>query len=83
MTSNIYKLVRDELRVELRAALQDARATKQIVHSKAVAVQFNGDRRHVVMHVQPPPDQTQDGFALILFEEEEQLQTLFASIRPV
>jgi len=70
-TANVFKLVREELRIELRALLQGARETTEVRDSKPIAVQFDGYARPVVMHVGPAPEAEQEGFALIIFEERE------------
>jgi two-component system CheB/CheR fusion protein len=70
-TANIFKLVREELRIELRTLLQCARERQQVCDSKPLPVLIEGDIRAVAMHVGPGHDSEQDGFALIIFEERE------------
>jgi two-component system CheB/CheR fusion protein len=70
-TANVFKLVRDELRIELRGLLQAAREKREICDSKPIPVQFNGHPQPVVMHAAPSRGPEQDGFALVIFEERE------------
>jgi two-component system CheB/CheR fusion protein len=70
-TANIFKLVREELRIELRALIQTARERREICESLPIPVLFDGHPRPVVMHVGPAVDPDHDGFALVTFEERE------------
>lgn len=81
LTASIFKLVREELRIELRTALQTARDKKQPIDSRPIEVRFGDEPRPVVMHVRPALDPDKDGFVLILFEEREP-QNPDASIQP-
>ncbi len=69
LTANISRLVREELRLELEAALQSVRDGKQDVDSGPIPVHFEEHSRTVVMHVRPASHSDGEGFALILFEE--------------
>jgi two-component system CheB/CheR fusion protein len=69
LTSGILKFVRDELRIELRAALTAARQSRGPVTTPPIPVQFNGEAAPVVMHVRPSHDFTEEGFLLVIFEE--------------
>jgi len=71
LTSNAVKLVRDELRAELRTSIQMAREKKQVVDSKPIPVRFNGHARPVIMHVRPALSPEQDGYVLVIFNESE------------
>jgi len=71
MTANVFKLVRKELRIELRAALHASRDQDNTRRSKPIPVRFNGDTSEVVLHVRPSPDPQQRGFALVIFEERD------------
>jgi two-component system CheB/CheR fusion protein len=70
-TQGVVRLVRDELRIELQAALHTARAGKKSHDSRPIPVRFNGHSRPVVMHVRPALEPARDGYILILFEERE------------
>jgi two-component system CheB/CheR fusion protein len=79
-TANVFKIVRQELRTELRACLQTAREKRSGVDSKPVLMEIDGIPRLVVMHVGPALEPEQDGFALVIFEEREAADRESASI---
>ena len=68
LTSNAVKLVREELRIELQALLQQARSSREFVDSRPIPVQFNGHSVPVVMHVRPSRD-AQEDLVLVIFNE--------------
>jgi two-component system CheB/CheR fusion protein len=70
-TQSAVKMVREELRVELQAALYQARERKEAFDSEPIPVRFNGDPRPVVLHVRPSLDREDDGLILVVFEERE------------
>ena len=67
-TSNLFKLVREELRVELRAVIHAARESGSEVRSKAVDLEIDGRRRQVVLRVHPARDPELAGFLLVIFD---------------
>jgi two-component system CheB/CheR fusion protein len=71
LTSNVLKLVREELRIELRAALHSAREKNGPASSRPMLVRFNGESAPVVIHVRPSQEPEQTGFVLVMFEERE------------
>lgn len=71
VTTIAHKLVREELRLELRTALQAARQNRSAADSKPIPVRFNGNSRLVVMHVRPAQHADQEGFTLVIFDERE------------
>jgi two-component system CheB/CheR fusion protein len=70
-TTSAFQLVREELRIELRALLHDARRRQQPVRSKPLAVRFDDRERPVVLHARPTPEPDQQGFVLVIFDERE------------
>lgn len=68
-TTSALKMVREELRLELQAALHEAREKCDAVDSRPIPVRFNGRPRLVVMHVRPDLDAEREGFVLVIFEE--------------
>ncbi|MAT16516.1 MAG: hypothetical protein CMJ46_14745, partial [Planctomyces sp.] len=70
-TVNILKLARNELQIELRAALHAARSQEVPIDSKPIRVQLNGAPCMIVLHVRPSLEKNQKGFALIIFEERK------------
>ncbi|MEX0724934.1 MAG: chemotaxis protein CheB [Planctomycetaceae bacterium] len=69
LTASAFKLIRDELRIELRAALHMAREGGGPVRSKPIPVRFGGETVPVVLNVRPSLDKSQKGFALVIFDE--------------
>ncbi|MEX0938094.1 MAG: chemotaxis protein CheB [Pirellulales bacterium] len=67
-TMNVYQLVRRELHLELRTALDVARSKHEPVTTQPVLVRFDGEARFVVMHVRPSVEPRPDEFAVVLFE---------------
>ena len=68
-TSNAIKLVRQELRVELRAALHFVRERSEPFVTKPIRVRFNGESGTVVLHVRPASAPQHQGYALVIFDE--------------
>ncbi|HTQ58348.1 MAG TPA: chemotaxis protein CheB [Bryobacteraceae bacterium] len=71
LTSSVFKLVREELRVDLRSLLQSARERKTARDSMPIPVRFDGHPRPVVMQVRPALEPERDGFALVIFDERD------------
>ncbi|HET6425850.1 MAG TPA: CheR family methyltransferase, partial [Planctomycetaceae bacterium] len=69
VTSSVFKLVRNELCIELRAAMTSVRQTLLPFNTAPIDVKFNGDSAPVEMHIRPALDPTQDGYLLVIFEE--------------
>ncbi|MEC9481858.1 MAG: CheR family methyltransferase, partial [Halomonas sp.] len=68
-TSNVFKLVREELRLDLRAALVTSEKDARPVRTKPIPVYLEGELRHVVMHVRPAEQREDQGLVLVIFEE--------------
>ncbi|SFH17432.1 CheR family methyltransferase [Modicisalibacter xianhensis] len=71
-TSQVFKLVREELRLELRAAIVAVDRDTLPVRSKPIPLMLEGEWRHVIMHVRPAERQEDQGLILILFEERKE-----------
>jgi two-component system CheB/CheR fusion protein len=76
ITGDLLALARPELQLELRSALFHAFEGGKATVSQPVGVQFNGQRRNVVVAVRPYPDDADavealDRRALVLFIEDE------------
>jgi two-component system CheB/CheR fusion protein len=69
-TTSAAKLVREELRIELRSALHAVQETGGPFRSKPIPVAVNGDRRFVVLRVSPAGEPEQKGFTLVTFDEQ-------------
>jgi two-component system CheB/CheR fusion protein len=71
--ANIVEVVRPELRLKLRSALQEAFARDTTVRTEAVSVQFNGDARSVHLVVRTAQDVPEaEGLGLVVFVEAEE-----------
>jgi two-component system CheB/CheR fusion protein len=68
-TSSLFKLIREELRFELRRALHTALDTKKAISTSPIRVQLDGHEAAVVLHIWPTLESKQEGFVLILFDE--------------
>ncbi len=68
VTTNLVKLVREELRMELRAALHTAFDEGEGTRSPPIGVNIEGDLRDVVMRVEPARD-PEEGLCLVIFDE--------------
>jgi len=69
-TFQLLRMLREELVIELRAAINKARKTKATVKRGAVRVKRNGDFHLVNIEVRPlPGHRAGDQYFLILFEE--------------
>ncbi len=70
-THNLLKLVRPEIRLELRTALYQALQNRTNVEARGVAVQLDGGTRLVNLLVRPVLSEADNshGFILVLFED--------------
>jgi two-component system, chemotaxis family, CheB/CheR fusion protein len=68
-TLNLLNLVRRELRVDLRAALQKAAAERRRVEVDAGEVSVNGSPRHLELIVEPISDGDQPTGFMVLFRD--------------
>ncbi len=68
-TMSAFRLVRPELRLELRALLRTALEGKAPQRSRPIPVRFNGDVGRVVIDVRPALEPEQEGLALVIFDE--------------
>jgi PAS domain-containing protein len=68
VTSSVFKLVREELSIDLHAAVSEARRGRS-TRSRPIQVRFNGQTRPVVLNVRPCSDPLETGFVLVIFDE--------------
>jgi len=68
-THNVFKLIVEPLRIELRSALHLAEQDGEVVHSKPVLLLAGGERRQVVLRVRAATDSEMSGFYLVIFDE--------------
>ena len=75
LTSSAIKLVRQELRIELRAALHFVRERSEPFVTKPIRVRFNGESTSVVLHVRPASTPHHQAYALVVFDERTAAET--------
>ena len=74
-TSDLFQLVPDDLRLELRSAVHAARNDHEPAAGRSVSTVIDGEERSVRVHTIPADsigqrgDEELDGFVLVLFEE--------------
>jgi two-component system CheB/CheR fusion protein len=68
-TSDLFKLVRDEFRLELRTAMHMVRERREPWSSRPIEVQTGGEPVSVVLRVVPAEDSELEGFLLVIFDE--------------
>ena len=68
-SNNIFRLVKEELRVELRAALHLARDRQTTSRSKPIPMTIDGVARNVTLRVSPTGTADMEGLVLIIFDE--------------
>lgn len=75
-TSNLLKLIRPELRLELRSALYQAVQRQMPIEAKNIIWDENGVRQAVTIHVRPVTKEgdTSKGFILVIFDKNEKEQ---------
>ncbi len=66
---NVFKLVREELRIELRAALHAAIEHGEDVRTPPMPLEIEGKPVHVAIFVRAARGQDVDGFTLVIFDE--------------
>jgi len=69
LSANVFKLIRDALRVELQTALHQARKRGLPQRTDPVDMEFDGELRQVVAQVRPSQDEELSGLSLVLFDE--------------
>jgi two-component system CheB/CheR fusion protein len=78
-TSEVSKLVLEELRLELRATIGKARADHTLATSLPVQVVLDGQTRSVSLLVQPAMDHDDLGYLLVIFNEHAENATTLDS----
>ena len=68
-TTSALKLVREELRMELQAALHSVRTHKKSLRTRPISVRLNGDSAPVVLDLRRALEPAQEGFLLLIFDE--------------
>lgn len=88
-SQNLLKLVRQELRLELRSALYQAVQRQSAVEARGLRLTIDGQIENVNIHIRPVfrQDDITNGLILVIFEqgaeETEELQVIQSSDEPV
>ena len=69
LTASVFKLVRADLRADLRALVHAARQQQQATRSAPIEVTLEGAARLVALHARPVTEPGWEGLVLVLFEE--------------
>lgn len=68
-TNNVFKRIREELRVELRTALFASVRERKDIPGRPVLMEIGGEKREVVLRVNQPDDAKVEGYFLVWFDE--------------
>jgi two-component system CheB/CheR fusion protein len=68
-TDNVFKLVREPLLIELRAALHSVQNSLRPYRSKPIPLTIDGEERLVSVRVHPATDSDLLGFMLVMFDD--------------
>jgi PAS domain S-box len=68
-TNNLFRLVREEFRLELRTALHAVRERRVTWRSQPIATRIDGVDRLVVLRVSPAEEAELEGLTLVIFDE--------------
>lgn len=71
LSASVFRLAREELRIELRAALHMAVEHGADSRSRPILVELEGETRQVVLHVRPSKDPELGNACLVIFDEYE------------
>ncbi|MFO7934687.1 MAG: CheR family methyltransferase [Bacteroidales bacterium] len=69
ISRDVFRLVRPELEMELRAAIYTSREEKKMIRSKPVTVSLNGEMKQVFLSSRVVNDPEMEEVILVLFEE--------------
>ena len=71
LSFSVFRLIREELRVELRTAMQAAVEQGTSSHSRPILITFDGEPKQVVLQVRPSNDPELGNLHLVMFDEYE------------
>lgn len=74
-TSSIFKIIHEDLRIELRTSLSKVRRERCAVRTQPVSIRLDGKPLSLVLDLRPAETADQDGFILVIFNESPRLQT--------
>ncbi|GAA3968602.1 hypothetical protein GCM10022278_27940 [Allohahella marinimesophila] len=73
-SSNIFKLIREELQVELNAALQGASSATEPCISRPIVLKLDGEPREVTLYARRGSGEEDDIYTLVVFDERDPVQ---------
>lgn len=79
LSASVFRLAREELRIEMRAALHASVEHGQDSHSRPVFMEIDGAPKQVVIHVRPSRDEELGNLHLVIFNEYEASESLPAA----
>ena len=71
-TNNLFKLVREEFRLELRTALHSVRERHVTWRSRPIVTRIDGVERLVILRVSPADEPELEGLMLVIFDEVDE-----------
>lgn len=71
LSASVFRLAREELRIELRAALHAAVEHGESNRSRPILIELDGKPKQVVFHVRPSKDPELSNLQLVIFDEYE------------
>jgi two-component system, chemotaxis family, CheB/CheR fusion protein len=75
LSASVFRLAREELRIELRAALHAAMEHGESSRSRPVPMALDGETKQVVLHVRPSRDPELGNLQLVIFDEYDMSET--------
>ena len=76
LSANVFRLAREELRIELRAALHAATEHGESSRSRPILMEIDGKPKQVVLHVRPSKDGELGNLHLVVFDEYEAAEAI-------
>ena len=75
LSASVFRMAREELRIELRAALHAAVEHGESNRSRPILMELDGKPKQVVIHVRPSKDPELGNLQLVIFDEYEASET--------
>ena len=80
LSASVFRLAREELRIELRAALHSAVEHGESSRSRPILIELEGKAKQVVLNVRPWKDPELSNLHLVIFDEFEASETALPGI---
>jgi two-component system CheB/CheR fusion protein len=75
LSASVFRLAREELRIELRTALHAAMEHGADSRSRPIPIALDGESKQVVLHVRPSRDPELGNLQLVIFDEYDMAET--------